>query len=182
MEEEFTLIWKALADPSRRAILDLLKERPRTTGEICSLFEVSRFAVMKHLTVLEHAGLIIVRREGRERWNYLNAIPLQEIYERWLKPYEAQWARSLLRMKRYVETTEERENKVPEQTINKPAIEFMQIEMEISLKATHEDIFTALTQNIAAWWDEEHCTYKQGKMILEPEVGKRFYEDLGNGE
>jgi DNA-binding transcriptional ArsR family regulator/uncharacterized protein YndB with AHSA1/START domain len=184
MEEELTLIWKALADPHRRVILDLLKERPRTTGEICSLFEVSRFAVMKHLTVLEHAGLIVVRREGRERWNYLNAIPLQQIYERWLKPYEVQWAASLLRMKRYVETTGERKNEMTEQTIVHPALTLKHLEMEVPLKSTPERVFKALTHDVAAWWGAglPYTYSEQGKLVLEPEVGKRFYEDWGNGD
>jgi DNA-binding transcriptional ArsR family regulator len=88
-DDDLTPIWKALADPTRRKILDLLQERPRTTGDLCTSFKVSRFAVMKHLSVLEQAKLIVVRRRGRERWNYLNAVPLQRIYERWLRPFEA---------------------------------------------------------------------------------------------
>lgn len=181
MEEEFTRIWKALADPARRTILDLLRERPRTTGELCSAFEVSRYATMKHLAVLEQAGLITIRREGRERWNHLNAVPLQQISERWLKPYEAQWANSLLRMKRFVETNEERDNKMSETFATTPTINMMKIELEISIQAPPERVFTALTQDIAAWWDKQ-CSYGIGKMVLEPEVGKRFYEDYGNGE
>ncbi|QBD75538.1 metalloregulator ArsR/SmtB family transcription factor [Ktedonosporobacter rubrisoli] len=179
MEEEFTYIWKALADPTRRTILDLLKERPHTTGELSSLFQVSRFAVMKHLAVLEQAGLVIVKRAGRERWNYLNAIPLQQIYERWLKPYEARWAASFLTMKRYVETNEEKENAMSTLT---SAVKFVHIEMEIPIKASPQRIFKALTYDIAAWWDREHCTYHQGQMVLEPELGKRYYEKWAGGE
>ncbi|HEY4388209.1 MAG TPA: metalloregulator ArsR/SmtB family transcription factor [Ktedonobacteraceae bacterium] len=181
MEEEFTSLWRALADPTRRMLLDVLRERPRTTGELCSLFQVSRFAVMKHLTVLEEAGLIIVKREGRERWNYLNAVPLQQMYERWLRPYEAQWAGSLLRLKRSTEALAERENKMSGQTVVNSAIKTMHIELEIVIKATPERVFAALTEDVSGWWDSEHCTYKRGKMILEPEVGKRFYEDWGDG-
>lgn len=76
-----------------------MKEHPRTTSELSDLFEVSRFAVMKNLTILERAGLVVVRRRGRERWNHLNVVPLQRIYERWLRPYEAQWASTLLQLK-----------------------------------------------------------------------------------
>jgi DNA-binding transcriptional ArsR family regulator/uncharacterized protein YndB with AHSA1/START domain len=184
MDEEFSQIWKALADPSRRVILDLLRERPRTTGEISneisSLFQVSRFAVMKHLAVLEQAGLIVVRREGRERWNHLNAIPLQSIYERWLKPYESQWATAMLRMKQFVENSSERKDMMTEQTVVRPQLNFVQIEMDVTIQARPERVFQAITHDIASWWDET-CTYKRGKMILEPEVGKRFYEDCGNG-
>jgi DNA-binding transcriptional ArsR family regulator len=98
-------VWKALADPTRRRLLDLLKERPRTTGHLCDQFPVSRFAVMKHLAILEQAGLVIVGRQGRERWNYLNAVPIQQIYERWISGYQALWASSLLRLKARIEDT-----------------------------------------------------------------------------
>ncbi len=181
MEEEFTHIWKALADPHRRAILDLLRERSRTTGELCEVFEVSRFAVMKHLTVLEEAGLVVVKREGRERWNYLNVVPLQQMYERWLKPYEARFAGSLLRMKRLVETDEEREMSMSEHTTNTAAISLFHTEMEVPIKATPERIYQALTQDINDWWGADN-SWGRGKLVLEPAVGKRLYEDFGNGE
>ncbi len=97
-------IWKAMADPTRRAVLDVLRKSPRTTGQICEKFpKLSRTAVMKHLKVLHRAGLIAVKREGRLRWNYLNAVPLQKIYERWVKPYEAFWAEKALGLKEHIE-------------------------------------------------------------------------------
>ena len=101
-------VWKALADPTRRRLLDLLKEAPRTTGDLCGQFPVSRFAVMKHLAILERAGLVIVGRRGRERWNYLNAVPIQQIYERWISGYQALWASSLLRLKARIEEAADR--------------------------------------------------------------------------
>lgn len=179
MEEEFTSIWRALTDPHRRAILDLLKERPRTTGELSAAFTVSRFAVMKHLAVLEEAGLVIVKRQGRERWNYLNAVPLQQMYERWLKPYEAHVAASLLTMKRIVEADEEREKNMSE--LSAPAISLFHTELEVPIKASPERIYQALTRDIAEWWDPD-ASWGRGKLVLEPEVGKRMWEDFGNGE
>ena len=104
-DDELALVWKALSDPTRRTILDLLRESPYTTGELCAAFEISRFAVMKHLTLLEQPELIVVRQQGRTRWNYLNAVPLQRIYERWLLPYEAIWASALLQLKRQAEAS-----------------------------------------------------------------------------
>lgn len=76
--------WKALADPTRRRILDLLNARPLTTGEIAREFELSRYAIMKHLSVLEAAGLLLVARGGRHRHNRINRGPLAQIYDRWL--------------------------------------------------------------------------------------------------
>lgn len=97
-------VFKALADPTRRGILDRLRNQPRTTGELCEAFpELTRFGVMKHLDVLEEAGLVIVRREGRERWNHLNTVPIQQIYERWMSRFAAPHSASLLKLARKLE-------------------------------------------------------------------------------
>ncbi len=103
------LVWRALSDPSRRLILDRLRERPHTTGELCRYFESTRFAVMKHLKLLEAAGLVLVERRGRERFNHINPVPIQEIYRRWIRPFEALPADRLLRIKRLAEAREEKE-------------------------------------------------------------------------
>ena len=96
-------VWKALADPTRRQLLDLLRDSPQTTGQLCDRFEMSRYGVMKHLGILEEAGLVIVRREGRKRYNYINAVPIRHIYERWVNKYSEVWASSLLSLKSHVE-------------------------------------------------------------------------------
>lgn len=80
-------VWRALADPTRRRILDLLRQEPRTTGALCREFEVTRYAVMKHLSVLEHGGLVRTERRGRERWNYLQAEQLRIVIDGWLGSY-----------------------------------------------------------------------------------------------
>ncbi|AFL49401.1 DNA-binding transcriptional ArsR family regulator [Sinorhizobium fredii] len=81
-------IFKALANGLRRQILDALKEAPRTTGMLCERFsDLDRCTVMQHLKVLEEASLVLVRREGRERWNHLNALPIQAIHDRWISQY-----------------------------------------------------------------------------------------------
>jgi DNA-binding transcriptional ArsR family regulator len=78
-------------------MLDLLAERPRTTGELSAAFpRLSRFAVMKHLGVLKAAGLLIVSRDGRKRWNALNPVPLRDVLRRWLGRHEQLWADALL--------------------------------------------------------------------------------------
>ncbi|NTX01624.1 helix-turn-helix transcriptional regulator [Myxococcus sp. CA051A] len=98
-------IFKALADARRRAMLDLLKAAPRTTGDLCEHFAASldRCTVMQHLGVLERAGLVIAVREGRTRWNYLNAAPFKEIHDRWISPYAMEAVSLLARMKRDME-------------------------------------------------------------------------------
>ncbi len=103
-------VFKALADPTRRAILDELKDGPKTTGTLVERFpEMTRFGVMKHLGVLEKAGLLVARKEGRTRWNHLNAVPLRLMYERWVSQYEDQWAGSLVRLKNQVERMNKKE-------------------------------------------------------------------------
>ncbi|MEE2567003.1 ArsR/SmtB family transcription factor [Hyphobacterium marinum] len=88
--EENDRIFKALASDVRRDILDSLRDDPQTTGALCRLFpDLSRYAVMQHLGVLEAAGLVIVRRQGRKRWNYLNALPIKDIHDRWIGPHAA---------------------------------------------------------------------------------------------
>ena len=99
-----TLVFKALADARRRQMLDLLKDAPRTTGEICQRFpKLDRCTVMQHLGVLERADLIIVKREGRNRWNYLNPLPIRELHDRWISSYAVGAVDLLARMKREME-------------------------------------------------------------------------------
>lgn len=82
------LVFKALAHPVRRGLLDRIKDEPKTTGVLCEAFPaLDRCTVMQHLKVLEDAELIIPRREGRERWNHLNALPIKAISDRWISQY-----------------------------------------------------------------------------------------------
>jgi DNA-binding transcriptional ArsR family regulator len=81
-------VFKALSAATRRDILDVLKDKPQTTGELCARFPVlDRCTVMQHLRILEGADLVIVKREGRERWNHLNPLPIKHIYDRWIGAY-----------------------------------------------------------------------------------------------
>jgi len=106
-------IWKALGSPHRRALLDALKDGPRTTSALCEVLpRLSRYAVMQHLGVLERAGVVLVRREGRERWNELNAVPIQRELERWLSGFQQASASQLLAFERHLQETaaEEKED------------------------------------------------------------------------
>jgi DNA-binding transcriptional ArsR family regulator len=98
LDEE--LIFKALAAGTRRHILDLLKDHPRTTGDLCDHFPgLDRCTVMQHLDVLVDAGLVIVQREGRQRWNHLNPLPIKHIHDRWIGEYAAFAVDILARLK-----------------------------------------------------------------------------------
>jgi DNA-binding transcriptional ArsR family regulator len=106
-------IWKALGSPHRRALLDALKDGPKTTSALCEVLpRLSRYAVMQHLGVLERAGVVLVRREGRERWNELNAVPIQRELERWLSGFQQASASQLLAFERHLQETaaEEKED------------------------------------------------------------------------
>ena len=98
-------VFKALADKTRRHMLDLLAQKQRTTGELVDAFpKLSRFAVMKHLDVLEQAGLLLITRDGRTRWNRLNPVPLREVLRRWIDRQEELWADVLLNIRDAVES------------------------------------------------------------------------------
>ncbi|CAN7554496.1 ArsR/SmtB family transcription factor [Aminobacter sp. LjRoot7] len=89
-------VFKALAHPRRRLMLDVLKDGAQTTGALCERFDdMDRCTVMQHLKVLEEADLVVARREGRERWNHLNSLPIKEIHDRWISEY-ASHAMSIL--------------------------------------------------------------------------------------
>ncbi len=90
--EQMDGVFHALAHETRREILDHLRDHPGiAVGELASRFDVTRIAVMNHLTVLTSAGLITSRKDGRSRRLYLNAMPIQMIYERWIDGYSAHW-------------------------------------------------------------------------------------------
>jgi DNA-binding transcriptional ArsR family regulator len=98
------LVFKALSDSRRRIILDLLRPAPRTTGDIVERFpELDRCTVMQHIGVLERAGLVIAKRRGRERWNYLNPLPIKRIHDRWIGRYAAGAVDLLAKLKDVVE-------------------------------------------------------------------------------
>ena len=167
-------VWKALADPTRRRLLDLLRERPRTTGELSAAFEVTRFAVMKHLGVLEEAGLVVVRRQGRERWNHLNPVPIQQIAERWIRPYEAGFAASLVGLKRHVELRGG--EAVPDEIVS------VHVEQEVDIDASPDQVWAALTEDVEAWWGSPYLQRTATSLVLDARPGGVFREDWGDGQ
>jgi DNA-binding transcriptional ArsR family regulator len=99
-------VFRALADPTRRHLLDLLFERDgRTLGELESGIEMTRFGVMKHLRVLEQAGLVVTRRSGREKLHFLNPVPIRLIHDRWIDKYTEHRVSALATLKTELEDT-----------------------------------------------------------------------------
>jgi DNA-binding transcriptional ArsR family regulator len=100
-------VFKALADPTRRFLLDLLFTRDgRTLTELESELEMTRFGVMKHLKVLEEAGLVVTRKHGREKLHFLNTVPIRQIHDRWIDKYTERQVSALMDLKKELEEEE----------------------------------------------------------------------------
>jgi DNA-binding transcriptional ArsR family regulator len=99
-------VFKALADPGRRALLDSLRaDDGQTLGHLCEVLpEMTRFGVMKHLSVLEQAHLVVVERAGRSKLHYLNPVPIREIHDRWISRYSEPFVTGLLALRERAQT------------------------------------------------------------------------------
>ena len=121
-------VFRALADPTRRSLLDeLYRQDGQTLGELVSRLTITRFGVMKHLRVLEEAKLIVTRRRGREKLHFLNPVPIRLVHDRWVSKYTEPWAAALTGIKRELE--EENMEKV----------------FEIYIKTTPDRLWQAIT-------------------------------------
>lgn len=170
--------WKALSDPTRRGILDLLRGGSANTGTICETFpDLGRHAVIRHVKVLESAGFVRVEASGRERINHLNTVPLQQIYERWMRPYESRWASGMLRLGEVARTYEEPTTK--ENTMSEPAVRVVKIHLEDHVDANIANVWKALTEREARWWTFSHGVGPG--VSLDATVGGLFFDDLGDG-
>lgn len=135
MEPE--LVFKALADASRRQLLDLLFLKDgRPLSELEEHLPMTRFGVMKHLKVLERAGLIATRKSGRETLHFINTVPIQMVYDRWVSKYSKGWARSLTELKYDLEAIKMAEARTAETTKHV---------FEVYIKTTAEKLWQALT-------------------------------------
>ena len=175
--------WKALADPTRRGILDLLRAEPRTTSDICAAFgDLTRFKVMNHMAVLRDAGLLESEKRGRERLNSLNAAPLGDAYEDWMRHYEVEWAGRLGRLKNIVET---RERKLDMDATTAPAVTLttLTLEQSVDIEASCATVFRALTDDIGAWFHVYHQTGDDAQdMVVEARPGGHFKELSQDGD
>lgn len=98
--DDDNLVFKALADPTRRFLLDVLFERDgRTLSELEAKVDMTRIGVMKHLRLLEEAGLVLTRRSGREKLHFLNPVPIRLIHDRWIDKYTERQASALAQLK-----------------------------------------------------------------------------------
>lgn len=106
-QEDLPHVWRALANETRRRLLDHLRAGPVPTGELSERFPaLSRFAVMQHLRVLEEGGLVIRQKVGRRTINHLNPVPIQQIHRRWVARFQQPWAEVLVSLKHTLENPE----------------------------------------------------------------------------
>jgi uncharacterized protein YndB with AHSA1/START domain len=121
------LVFRALADPTRRSLLDeLFRQDGQTLSQLEGRFEMTRFGVSKHLKLLEEAGLVVVKRRGREKLHFLNAVPIRLVHDRWVSKYAEPWAAGLSDLKTSLEQT-------------------MEKVFEIYIRTTPERLWTAIT-------------------------------------
>ena len=164
---EFAAIWQALADPTRRSILDLLRTGPRRTGDVAAEFEISRIAVMRHLASLEEAGLLTSRKRGRERWHYINLAALDGLTQRWLGPVGAGWSKRIIGFRDRVE---------------RATMELaVDIAFEISIEASPSAVFQGLARTPDAWWGPPYVRSEATGVSLDPRPGGLLIERWTDG-
>lgn len=169
-------VWKALSDPTRRAILDLLRLGRANTGDLAGAFPaLTRFAVMKHLSVLEEAGLVVTRKEGRQKFNYLNAVPLRRVYERWVGRYQDQWAGSLVGLQRLAENEPEVTQEGSDMPVETIQINATVVQTEITIDAPPQKVYDLFFDRAHDWFYESDEKRQTVKTIVERKLGGHFY-------
>src|SRR5450631_3073552 len=149
-------VFKALADPTRRSLLDeLFREDGQTLSMLEERFSMTRFGVMKHLNVLEEAGLVVTRRRGREKLHFLNPVPIRLVHDRWVSKYAEPWAATLSDLKRRLE----------DRTMEKI--------FEIYIKTTPERLWRAITDA------EMRRKYNFGAVVTSDWTQGSRYEGFG---
>ena len=180
-------VFKALADPTRRGLLDaLFEEDGQTLSALERRVPMTRFGVMKHLRLLENAGLVVTRRVGREKLHFLNPVPIRLIYERWVDKYAARWAAALTGLKRQLEEKAMDPIDVPHQVplVPSPDGEGAMAVFEIYIKTTPELLWQAITDpKMRARYSfgvEVHSDWTPGSRYLASVPGAGF--EITEGE
>jgi uncharacterized protein YndB with AHSA1/START domain/DNA-binding transcriptional ArsR family regulator len=151
-------VFKALADPTRRGLLDkLFRQDGQTLGALEKRLPMTRFGVMKHLKQLEEAGLVVTRREGREKLHFLNAVPIRLIHDRWVNKFTAPWVAALSDLKRGLEAKS------------------MKKVFEIYIKTTPERLWKAITDT------EMRRKYNFGALVTSTWTASSRYVGVGGG-
>src|ERR1700690_784859 len=150
-------VFKALADPTRRGLLDeLLKDDGQSLSALEKRLPMTRFGVMKHLKLLEQAGLVVTRRQGREKLHFLNAVPIRLVHDRWVSKYAEPWAAGLSDLKHKLEKT-------------------MEKVFEIYIRTTPERLWHAITDT------EKRRKYNFGAVVTSDWANGSHYQGAGWG-
>src|ERR1700680_2875332 len=151
-------VFRAVADPTRRSLLDeLFKQDGQTLSALEQRLPMTRFGVMKHLKLLEEAGLVVSKRRGREKLHFLNPVPIRLVHDRWVSKYAEPWAAELSELKRTLEKT-------------------MEKVFEIYIKTTPERLWQAITDT------EMRRQYNFGAVVTSDWSQGSRYEGRGNGK
>jgi DNA-binding transcriptional ArsR family regulator len=168
-------IWQALSDPTRRHLIDVLSHGPKTTSALCEGLAMTRFGVMKHIGVLERAGLITARRHGKFRLNHLNRAPLAMLYEKWMSPRARQLANAVSNIQQISEGTKMSTN-------DQPTAQIVEVAMDWTISASPQAVWDTLTTQVGSWWPVEHRAGPPGaEMSLNPVPGGTLAELASNG-
>jgi len=167
-------LWHALADPTRRSLIDRLAKGAQSTGALCDGFAMSRFGVMKHLGVLERAGLVVSRRHGRSRINHLNVAPLHALYARWLSPRASALSAAIQSFSQRNEESEMPED--PNQ------VNSVDIALDWDIHASAQKVWRLLFDSPESWWPAD---YRAGPevsvMVMDERVGGTLREERPDG-
>jgi DNA-binding transcriptional ArsR family regulator len=167
-------LWQALADPTRRALIDRLADGPSTTGALCDGFSMSRFGVMKHLGILERAGLVASRKQGRMRINHLNVAPLLALQSRWLSPRASRLGAAMESFTNRAEETQMPQS--PDQ------LNSVDIALDWEVRAPVQRVWKLLFQRPQDWWPSDYRAGPEGSaMVLEERVGGSLREERPDG-
>jgi DNA-binding transcriptional ArsR family regulator len=164
-------IWHALADPTRRLLIDRLAGGARTTSQLCENVPMSRFGVMKHLGILERAGLVIARRHGRLRLNHLNAAPLRALHTRWASARADILADAAIALATDIGATD-----MPESQPSAQA-QIVDVALEWPVEASVQRVWQSLFERVEAWWPAAHrAVGGDAAMTFEARLGGQLRE------
>lgn len=174
-------IWQALSDPTRRRLLDRLAGGPRTTSELCEGIALTRFGVMKHIGVLEEAGLVIARRQGRLRYNHLNAAPLRALQSRWLSP-QAERAAAMAQGIERIATETDMTEETPDNDKAPSKANVAEVALEWTIQAPVQKVWRTMVEQVEDWWPREHRVAESGaKFKFDAALGGSLQELHENG-
>jgi DNA-binding transcriptional ArsR family regulator len=169
-------LWQALADPTRRARIDRLAGGAMTTSQLCSGMPMTRFGVMKHLAILERAGLVIARRQGRLRINHLNAAPLRALSARWLSPRAERLAAAA------IDLADQLGEEAMAEDNPAAATGVVDVALEWPVAAPVQRVWTALFERPESWWPAAHrAVGGKAVMSFEARLGAQLREAAPDG-